>query len=93
MKQMIVLSGLKTDRNDKCSLVKYDIREFYPSIMKKTVDGALNLAEEYILIPRDEINIIKPCCKLLLYHNEDLWIKKGVSNFGSLMGSFDRDNS
>ena len=36
------------------------------------------------------MNIIKHCWKSLLYHNEELWIKKGVSgNFDNSMGSYD----
>ena len=39
------------------------------------------------------MNIIKHCCKSLLYHNEELWIKKGVSgNFDNPMGSYDSAN-
>ena len=33
---------------DKNTLVKYDIREFYPSIMKKALDKALKVAKKYI---------------------------------------------
>ena len=66
------------DKKDKCSFVKYDMRKSYLSIMEKTVDEALNLAKEYIVIPEDKINIVKHCCKLLLYHDEDLWIKRVV---------------
>ena len=46
-------------------------------------------AKEYIVISEDKINI-KHCRKLILYHNEELWIKKGVSdNFDNPMSSFD----
>ena len=48
----------------------------------------LKLAKEYIVISED--NIIKHCHKSILYHNEELWIKKGVrGNFDNPMGSFD----
>ena len=78
------------DKNDKCSFIKYDIKEFYPTITEKAVDEKLKLAKEYILILEDKINIIKHCCKSILYHNEELWIKKGDSdNFGNPIGSFD----
>ena len=58
--------------------------------MEKDTDKALNLAREYISIPDNKINIIKHCCKSLLYHNEDLWVKKkkGASgNFDNPTGS------
>ena len=64
--------------------MKYDIKEFYPSITEKTTKEVLNLAWEYMLIPENKINIIKHCRKSLLYNKEDLWIKRGVS------GNFDK---
>ena len=58
---------------------------------EKSIDETLKLAKEYIVISVDKINIIKYCRKSILYHNEELWIKKGVSgNFENLMSSFDR---
>ena len=70
--------------------MKYDIKEFNPSITEKPVNEALNLASEYLLIPEDKIYNIKHYRESLLYHNEDLWIKKGVScNFDNTMGAFD----
>ena len=62
------------DKNNKCSFVKYDIREFYLSTMENTIEKVLNLIKEYMLIQEDKIDIIKHCHKLLLYHNKDLWI-------------------
>ena len=56
------------DQNDKCSFIKYDIREFQPSITERTVEEALYLS---ILIPDDKIDIIKHCYKSLFYHKED----------------------
>ena len=41
-------------------------------------------------ISEGKMNIIKHCYKSLLYHNEELWVKKGVSgNFDNPMGSYD----
>ena len=70
--------------------VKYDIKEFYPSITEKTLDKALELSKEYISVPLDKIEVIKHCCKTLLYYDDSIWIKKGASgNFDTPMGSFD----
>ena len=38
------------DKNDKCTFIKYDIREFYPLIREKAVNEALKLAQEYTRI-------------------------------------------
>ena len=78
------------EKNDKCSFIKYDIKEFYPSITEKVFEEALSLAREYMFIPEDKIMIIRHCRKSLLYYNEDVWIKKGTSgNFDNPMGSYD----
>ena len=58
--------------------------------MEKAVNEVLKLAKEYNRIPEDKMNIIKHCRKSLLYHNEEISIKKGVSgNFDNPMGSYD----
>ena len=57
-------------KNDKWSFINCDIKEIYPSIAEKTVNEALNLAREYMLISEDKIKIIKHCRKSLLYNNE-----------------------
>ena len=64
------------DKNDKCSFIKY-IRDFYPSITEKAVDGVLKLVKEYIEISDDKLDI-KHWRKSILNHNEELWLKKGV---------------
>ena len=39
------------DNDDRCSFIKYDIREFYPLITERALDRALDLAKEYMVIP------------------------------------------
>ena len=41
------------DKKDKCSFVKYDIREFYSSITEKAVDETLKQAKEFVVISED----------------------------------------
>ena len=78
------------EKNDRCSFIKYDIREFYPSITERTLDRALNLAKEYMVIPLDKVEIIKHCCKTLLYYEDSIWIKKGEGgNFDDSIGAYD----
>ena len=66
------------DKDDRCSFIKYDIKEFYPSITERTLDKALDLAREYIVIPLDKIEISKHCCRMLLYYEDSIWIKKEI---------------
>ena len=78
------------DKNDRCSFIKNDIREFYPSITERTLDRALDLAKEYMVIPLDKVEIIKRCCKKLLYYEDSIWIKKGEGgNFDTPIGAYD----
>ena len=55
----------------------YHIKDFYPSITERTLDRALDLAKEYMVIPLDKVKIIKHCRKTLLYYEDSIWIKKG----------------
>ena len=64
------------DKNDRCSFIKYDIREFSQSITERTLDRELGLAKEYIVIPLDKVEIIQHCRKTLLYYEDSIWIKK-----------------
>ena len=64
------------EKNDRCSFIKYDINDFYPSITERTLDRALDLAKEYMVIPLDKVEIIKHCRKTLLYYEDSAWIKK-----------------
>ena len=78
------------DKDDWCSFIKYDIKEFYPSITERTLDRALDLAKEYIVIPLDKVEIIKHCRKILLYYDDSIWIKKGEGgNFDTPIGAYD----
>ena len=64
------------DKNNRCSFINYDIREFYPSITEMTLDRAWSLDKEYMVIPLHKLEIIKHCCKTLLYYEDSIWIKK-----------------
>ena len=78
------------DKDDRCSFIKYDIREFYPSITERALDRALDLAKEYMVIPLDKVEIIKHCRKTLLYYEDSIWIKKEkVGNFDTPIGAYD----
>ena len=59
-------------KNDRCSFIKYDIKDFYPSIIERTLDRALDLAKEYMMIPLDKVEIIKHCRKTLLYYEDSI---------------------
>ena len=64
------------DVNDRYSFIKYDIKDFYPSITERTLDRALDLAKEYMVIPLDKVEVIKHSRKTLLYYEDSIWMKK-----------------
>ena len=76
------------EKDDGCSFIKYDYKDFYPSITERTSDRALDLAKEYMVIPLDKVEIIKHCRKTLLYYEDSIWIKKGDGgNFDVSIGA------
>ena len=78
------------EKDNRCSFIKYDIKDFYPSITEKTLDRALDLAKEYMIITLDKVEIIKHCRKTLLYYEDSVWIKKGEGgNFDVSIGAYD----
>ena len=78
------------EKDDRCSFIKYDIKDFYPSITERTLDRALDLAKEYMVIPLDKVEIIKHCRKTLLYNEDSIWIKKGEGgNFDISIEAYD----
>ena len=75
---------------NKCSFIIFDIAEFYPSISKELLLNSLKYAQQYVQIPKEDIDIIMHARKSLLYHDNQAWIKRhGDPNFDVTMGSFD----
>ena len=58
----------KTD----CVFIKFDIREFYPSIMEDILKTSLSFAHEYQNIPEEDISKINHLRKFLLFSNNQL---------------------
>ena len=73
-----------------CTFIKFDIREFYPSITETILDKALLFAKQYYDISSDNTRLIKHCCKFLLFSNNKAWRNKQTEScFDMAMGSFD----
>ena len=52
-----------------CTFIKYDIREFYPSITETIFDKALLFAKQHHDISNDNTRLIKRCRKSLKFSN------------------------
>ena len=73
-----------------CTFIKFDIREFYPSITETILDKTLLFAKQHHDISNDNTRLIKHCRKSLLFSNNEAWKKKQTENcFDVTMGSFD----
>ena len=73
-----------------CTFIKFDIREFYPSITKTILDKALLFAKQHHDMSNDNIRLIKHCRKSLLFSNNDAWKRKQTEScFDVIMRIFD----
>ena len=73
-----------------CTFIKFDIREFYPSITETILDKALLFAKQHHDISNDNSRLIKQCRKSLLFSDNEAWKKKRTQScFDVTMGSFD----
>ena len=74
----------------KCSFIKFEVDNFYPSITQTLFDKSVQFAKQYTVITEDDLKIIQQARKTLLYHNGEPWTKKNdASNFDVPMGSYD----
>ena len=55
--------------------MKFDIKNFYPSITERLLKDALNFAKKTTQITKQEKNIIFNAAKSVLYNQEEVWIK------------------
>ena len=85
-----VVEGFRNIKDKtNCTFIKFDIREFFPSIAEIILDEALLFAKQHHDIFFDNTRLIKHCRKsLLLSNNEALKKKQTESCFDVTMGSF-----
>ena len=69
--------------------LKFDIKDFYPSIKEKLLWEAIRFAKLYISITNKDIEAIFHAKKSLLYYKDKPWVKKEASNFDVSMGAYD----
>ena len=79
------------DLNEKEKLVfiQFDVCDFYPSINRKLLEDALDFAAQHVVITEQERHIILNTKKGLLFHDNEVWRKKGEEPFDVTMGSWD----
>ena len=85
-----VIEWFKNIEDKKNStFIKFDIVEYYPSILEDLLTKAINFAKSITPIENKIIHTIKHSRKSLLFNKEDVWVKKDNPDFDVTMGSFD----
>ena len=70
--------------------MKFDIREFYPSISESIFKNSILFAKEYHHMPDGDVRTIDHCRKSLLFNETEPWKKKKTEScFDVTVGSYD----
>ena len=70
------IQSLKKQYNKYNSrFINFDIISFYPSILIKILENALNFATSLTEIRDNDKEIIKHCCKTVLFNKGEPWSK------------------
>ena len=70
--------------------MQFDIEEFYSSVSKGLLMKAIDQAQSFVTISKEEVKTIMHSRKSLLFNNTSVWIKReGDPEFDVTMGSFD----
>ena len=87
-----VLKWYKNLEKNKYKLMKFDIKDFYPSITKALLNKAIEFASNYETITEQDKSIIDNAAKSVLVDKEEIWTKQSISEkdnelFDITMGS------
>ena len=77
------------DNKQHYKFIMFDIKEFYPSILKELLTDALTFAETIVNLDDHDKKIIYHSLKSLLFNQEQTWMKKGRDLFDVSMGAYD----
>ena len=85
-----VINSFKNIPEKWCSLIVFDIENFYASISLDVFSKALQFAKSFCKITDEEISVIMPVRKTLLFNINKPWVKKSRNkHFGVPFGCFD----
>ena len=79
----------RIDNKQHCKFIMFDIKDFYPSISKELLTGALTFAKTIIKLDGHDKKIIYHSRKSLLFNQKQTWMKKGSDLFNVSMGAYD----
>ena len=85
-----VLSWFKVIPNKANTVfINFDIDAFYPSITEDLLNKALDYAQQFVTIPREDRELYLHTKSSILYSGATPWVKKENSSFDVTMGSYD----
>ena len=85
-----VITWFKNLQNTKkLTFIQFDICEFYPSISKKLLNDAIEYANKFVKISREDKDLFFQAKKAFLFDDKQPWRKKVNENFDVTMGSYD----
>ena len=78
------------DNKNNCIFMQFDIEESYPSVSKALLMKAIDHAQSFVTINKEEVKTIMHSRESLLFNNTSVWIKReGDPDFDVTMGRFD----
>ena len=63
----------------KRKFIKFNIAEFYPSILEDLLNKSINYAKLFTTIEENVISAIKHARKLVLFSKDEAWVKRKVT--------------
>ena len=86
----LVIEWFKAIKNkSKCSFIKFNIVDFYPSISEELLSKAITYVQSVTTIEEKAIRTIYHSRKSLLFDRDNVWVKKDNPEFDVTMGSYD----
>ena len=86
----LVIEWFKAIKNkSKCSFIKFDIVDFYPSISEEFLSKAIAYAQSVTTTEEKVIRTIYHSRKFLLFDRDNVWVKNDNPEFDVTMGSYD----
>ena len=78
------------ESRDRCTFIKFDVDNFYPSITLELFNKAIAFAKQHTEISDWEVEVIMQARKTLLFNNGEPWCKRNnEDDFDVPMGSYD----
>lgn len=80
----------KLENKKLYSFITFDVCDFYPSINEKLLNKALDYAEKYVTITKEQRETILHAKRSIMQYHKQHWIKKDSKDmFDVTMGSYD----